>query len=86
MVVDTPGFSSFDPGQMALDNREDIEAAFPELAPYAGNCRFIDCAHLREPDCAVRAAMEAGELAASRYDSYLKLVENARERRAREYK
>jgi ribosome biogenesis GTPase len=85
-IVDTPGFSSFDPGQMALTDRRDIELAFPDFAPYLGKCRFQDCAHLKEPGCAVLAAVESGELEPTRYASYVKLADMARELKAREYK
>jgi ribosome biogenesis GTPase len=52
---------------------ESLDACFPELRPYLPHCRFKDCHHDVEPKCAVRAAVEAGEVSAARYDSYLKL-------------
>ena len=51
----------------------DLPHCFPEFRPHLGECRFTDCAHLAEPDCAVRAAVERGEIAPSRYESYEKL-------------
>ena len=75
-VADTPGFSSFDTDQMDVILKENLQYAFPDFAPYIGKCRFDDCSHRKEPDCAVRAALEAGEIEASRYDSYLRLYEN----------
>ncbi len=75
-VADTPGFSSFDTDQMDVILKENLQYAFPDFGPYVGKCRFDDCSHRKEPDCAVRAALEAGEIERSRYDSYLKLYES----------
>ena len=76
-VADTPGFSSFDTDQMDVILKENLQYAFPDFGQYIGKCRFDDCSHRKEPDCAVRAAWEAGEIEKSRYDSYLKLYEKA---------
>ena len=76
-VADTPGFSSFDTDQMDVILKENLQYAFPDFGAYIGKCRFDDCSHRREPDCAVRAALEAGEIQSTRYDSYLKLYEKA---------
>ena len=76
-VADTPGFSSFDTDQMELILKENLQYAFPDFGSYLGKCRFDDCSHRREPDCAVRAAVEAGEIEQTRYESYLKLYEKA---------
>jgi ribosome biogenesis GTPase len=46
---------------------------FPEFRSHMDNCRFSDCAHLSEPDCAVRAALDREEIAPSRYESYAQL-------------
>ena len=69
-VADTPGLREI--GMWALAP-ESLDVCFPELRPYLPHCRFADCRHLVEPDCAVRAAVEAGEVSAVRYESYLKL-------------
>ena len=76
-VADTPGFSSFDTDQMDVILKENLQYAFPDFGKFIGKCRFDDCSHRKEPDCAVRAAWEAGEIEGSRYDSYLKLYEKA---------
>jgi len=76
-VADTPGFSSFDTDQMDVILKENLQYAFPDFGKYIGKCRFDDCSHRKEPDCAVRAAFESGEIEQSRYDSYLKLYEKA---------
>ena len=75
-VADTPGFSSFDTDQMEVILKENLQYAFPDFGKFIGKCRFDDCSHRREPDCAVRQACEAGEIEKTRYDSYLRLYEN----------
>jgi ribosome biogenesis GTPase len=69
-VVDTPGLREV--GLWALPPGE-LPGCFPEFRTYLGQCRFGDCTHLGEPECAVRAAVEAGEVSRARYDSYTKL-------------
>lgn len=78
-VADTPGFSSFDTDKMEVILKENLQYAFPDFAPYLGHCRFRDCAHRREPDCAVTQALRAGKIQQSRYDSYVRLYEKALE-------
>ena len=78
-IGDTPGFSSFDTERMDLVRKEELQDVFPEFAPYIGRCQFPDCAHLKEPNCAVRAALESGEIEQTRYDSYVRLYELAKE-------
>jgi ribosome biogenesis GTPase len=70
LVADTPGFG--DVGLWAVAP-EELSDSFPEFRVLAGQCRFRGCAHLKEPDCAVKAGVESGEIAASRYESYLTL-------------
>ena len=68
MIYDTPGFTSFD----TVDAEpEDLQYLFPEIARYAGQCRYDNCRHLKEPECAVRGAVESGAINRSRYDSYV---------------
>ena len=76
-VADTPGFSSFDTDQMDVILKENLQYAFPDFASYIGNCQFHDCSHRAEPGCAVTAALAAGEIEPTRYDSYLRLYEKA---------
>ena len=76
-VADTPGFSSFDTDQMDIILKENLQYAFPDFGTYIGGCRFDDCSHRKEPGCAVRAALESGDIEPTRYDSYLKLYEKA---------
>lgn len=69
-VLDTPGFSSFELYGIKAD---ELWEYFPEMADTAGRCRFRGCSHISEPDCAVKAKLENGEIAKSRYDSYVEL-------------
>jgi len=78
-VADTPGFSSFDTEQMEIILKENLQYAFPDFAPYLGQCQFHDCAHLKEPGCRVTAALKTGDIQQSRYDSYVRLYEKAKE-------
>ena len=77
-VIDTPGFSSFDTEQMELILKENLQYAFPDFAPYLGACRYHDCAHLKEPDCAVLAALRDGKIEPTRHASYVRLYESAK--------
>lgn len=74
-VADTPGFASFEISMMQAITKEQLQYDFPEFSPYIGQCRFTDCAHLKEPDCAVRRALEEGKIGKSRYASYVRLYE-----------
>lgn len=69
--IDSPGVRDFAP---ALGLLPDPGAAFREFRDPAARCRFADCRHLREPDCGVRAAVDAGVIAARRYESYRRLA------------
>ena len=76
-VADTPGFASFDTDEMDVILKENLQYAFPDFGPYLGKCQFHDCAHLSEPGCAVRRAVESGALEPTRYDSYRRLYEKS---------
>jgi len=79
LVADTPGFSAFDVEQMEWIPKEELEKTFREFGPYRECCRFIGCAHGKEKGCAVREAVDRGEIARSRYQSYLRLYEQAKQ-------
>lgn len=70
MSPTTPGFASFEVDMVDPISCENLQYAFREFRPYIGKCRFRDCAHLKEPGCAVLAAVEAGEIAPERHESY----------------
>ena len=76
-IFDTPGFTSFETTDAAED---ELQHYFPEIAMFAGECRFDDCRHIAEPDCAVLSALEEGRISESRYRSYLNQLEEIRSR------
>ena len=80
LVADTPGFSAFDVEQMELIPKEELECTFREFHPYLDQCRFVGCAHVKERGCAVRQAVEQGNIAESRYRSYVRLYEQVKAR------
>ena len=75
MIADTPGFASFDLTQMKPIKKQELQQDFPEFRPFIGSCRFLDCAHLKEPGCAVLEAVEDGTINPSRHNSYQRLYE-----------
>ncbi|MBI4756087.1 MAG: ribosome small subunit-dependent GTPase A [Betaproteobacteria bacterium] len=66
-LIDSPGMQEFGLAHM---HREEVAEAFPEFRPLLGNCRFRDCRHDAEPDCAIRGAVEAGQISRLRYGHY----------------
>lgn len=74
-VADTPGFASFDVEMINSVEKEDLQHDFIEFERYIGACRFNDCAHLKEPGCAILSAVAEGAIPQSRHDSYVKLYE-----------
>ncbi|MBR4173283.1 MAG: ribosome small subunit-dependent GTPase A [Clostridia bacterium] len=71
-ALDTPGFSSFEVGGIKAD---ELQNFFPEMRDRKNKCRFKGCLHTKEPDCAVKDAVSSGEIAKSRYESYLNFCE-----------
>lgn len=76
-IADTPGFSTVDTERYCRIPKEELDGAFREFAQFKEKCAFTDCAHIKEKGCAVRAAVERGEIAQSRYDSYLRMYEES---------
>ena len=76
-AADTPGFSTVELERYGAIRKEELAGCFREFKPYEGRCQFADCAHLKEKGCAVLAALDAGEIPASRHESYLALYEAA---------
>lgn len=74
-VADTPGFASFEIEMMSTIEKEQLQYDFVDFLPYIGACRFNDCAHLKEPGCAVTEAVAEGKICRSRYKSYTQLYE-----------
>lgn len=77
-LMDTPGFSSLYLTDM---DEQDLKNYFPEFSRYEGQCRFQGCVHIHEPDCAVKDALEKKEISKLRYEDYLSLYEELKEKR-----
>ncbi len=77
-ILDTPGFSSL---YLQGIEYEELKEYFHEFAPYEPLCRFQGCMHLKEPDCAVKDAVEKGEIHRARYESYVLLAEELKGRK-----
>jgi ribosome biogenesis GTPase len=72
-IIDTPGIKGF--GVVDLE-KEEVGGYFPEIYEHMQDCKFNNCLHLEEPKCAVKAAVESGIIAQSRYDSYVQIIED----------
>ena len=74
-IADTPGFSMLDFIEFDFYSLEDLPHCFPEFEPYLSGCRYTDCSHTKESasDCAIAAAIENGEIAKQRHESYLSI-------------
>lgn len=70
-VADTPGLREL--GLWEVD-RDNLQFYFPEFEPYRGECRYPTCTHDHEPGCAIRAAVESGDIDAGRYDGYRRML------------
>ena len=78
-VADTPGFSSLDIDRCEKRKKENLEFCFREFAPYLTQCKFASCTHRREHGCSVLNAVQRGEIAASRHQSYCALYEEVKD-------
>lgn len=79
-IADTPGFSSLE-----LDNidKYELKNMFPDFVKLAPQCKFRECLHLNEPNCAIKKALETGEVLQSRYDHYLQMMSEIENRKVR---
>jgi len=78
LVADTPGFSSID--FLEIEARE-LPKQFPEFVEASHDCRFRECMHINEPQCAVKERVESGEIATTRYENYVQFLEEIEKRR-----
>ncbi|MBQ7371291.1 MAG: ribosome small subunit-dependent GTPase A [Blautia sp.] len=81
-LVDTPGFTSLYLSEM---EEQELKDCFHEFTPYEGQCRFLGCRHIHEPDCRVREALESGKISRQRYEDYVALHEELKEKEKRKY-
>ncbi len=77
-IMDTPGFTSLSLGDM---EKEELQGFYPEFAEYEKNCRFGGCAHISEPSCGVKEALEQGKISRVRYQNYVILYEELKNRK-----
>ncbi len=77
-IMDTPGFSSLYVDSLDCNELKDY---FPEIAIYTGKCRFNMCNHISEPDCLVKAAVDKGEISRIRYENYVMIYNDLKEKR-----
>lgn len=77
-IFDTPGFSSLDVSYLLP---EELENCFPEMRRYRDKCRFLGCAHIHEPDCGVKQALTLGKMSKERYDDYVNLYAECKNKR-----
>lgn len=77
-IFDTPGFSSLSVSELLP---EELKTCFPEFERYEDTCRFLGCAHIHEPDCGVKQALAAGEISKERYEDYVNLYTECKDKR-----
>lgn len=77
-IMDTPGFSSL---YVEGIECEELKEFFPEIARYSGTCRFNMCNHINEPDCKVKEAVEEGRISKNRYENYVAIYTDLKEKR-----
>lgn len=77
-IFDTPGFSSLSVSELLP---EELQSCFPEFRKYEGQCRFLGCAHIHEPGCGVKEALAAGGISRERYEDYVNLYAECKNRR-----
>lgn len=81
LVADTPGFSSLEfPQELET---EELRWCFPEFVELHDECKFRGCVHMNEPGCAVKAAVDSGEIASTRYENYVTFMEELNDRKRR---
>lgn len=77
-IFDTPGFSSLSVSELLP---EELTGCFPEFAAYEEKCRFMGCAHIHEPDCGVKEALDMGKISRERYEDYVSLYTECKNKR-----
>jgi len=82
LLADTPGFNRLDLSEI---RSEDLQWLYPEMDPFIGLCKFRNCLHSKEPDCAVKKAVDSGKINENRYESYINILEEIIEHEKRLY-
>ena len=81
-IMDTPGFSSLSLFEI---EKEELKTFYPEFAEYEDDCKFLTCAHIHEPVCGVKEALEEGKIHPVRYENYVSFYEELKEKEKRKY-
>ena len=81
-IADTPGFSTFDIGEI---ESKDLYKYFAEFVKPANNCEFVGCTHIKEENCGIKSAVESGEISQERYDRFSKIYADLKEKEARKW-
>ena len=81
-IADTPGFSSIDAQRLEHIDKEELASCFREFVPFLDGCRFTSCSHTVEKGCRLREALDNGDIAPSRHESYVALYAEAKEWKA----
>lgn len=79
-LADTPGFGMLDFVHFDFYEKHDLPHTFREFAPYLRDCRYTDCTHTKEEECGIRQALARGEIAQERYDSFLAIYEELKDK------
>ena len=82
LVIDSPGFSMVTPNQL---NEDRVSAHYKDVLELQNLCRFGNCRHLREPDCAIKEAVLAGKVSSRRYETYVKLIQQMDQKQSLRY-
>jgi len=82
MVFDTPGFSFFESDEI---QPEALWEYYADMRPYGGTCRYPSCLHAGEPDCSICDAVRRGEISSNRYQRYLEILQELKEKRDKKY-
>ena len=77
-IADTPGFSTFDVNELEKD---ELAQYFIEFKKYLEDCEYVDCSHIREKNCGVKEALEAGKISQERYDRYCQIYEELKNKK-----
>ncbi len=78
-IADTPGFASIEMDKACPIEKENLQFAFSDIKPYFGKCKFTGCSHTSEIGCAVRKAVQSGDIAQNRYDNYVAIYNMVKE-------
>jgi ribosome biogenesis GTPase len=77
-IIDSPGVREFGLGPVS---RDELSQGFVDFQPWLGQCKFNDCSHEQEPDCAIKHAVDTGAISKQRYDSFLRLARTLEQRK-----